>query len=61
MKRNPASDEDWRSVADGYTRWSNLVANVDFRHARDMFAEDTVVFGTKVEMMTSREALERDQ
>jgi len=61
MKRNPVSEEDRRSVADWYTGWGNLVANVDFRRAREMFAEDAVAFGSKVEMMTSREALEREQ
>ena len=61
MKRNPVLEEDRRSVADWYTRWGNLVAGVNFRRAREMFAEDAVAFGSKVEMMTSREALEREQ
>lgn len=61
MKRNPVLDEDRRSIADWYVRWGDLVAQVDYRRAREMFVQDTVAFGSKVEMVTSHAALERDQ
>jgi ketosteroid isomerase-like protein len=61
MKRNPVLDEDRQSVADWYMRWGNLVANVDFRRARTMFVDDTVAFGSKVELVGSLDALEQEQ
>jgi ketosteroid isomerase-like protein len=61
MKRLPVAPEDRRTIADWFARWGDLVANVDFRHAREMFVEDIVSFGSKVEMVVSREALEAQQ
>jgi ketosteroid isomerase-like protein len=61
MKRLPVLEEDRRSVADWYARWGDLVADVNFKAARPMFAEDAVAFGSKVEMMTSQAQLEREQ
>ena len=61
MKRNPVLEEDRRSIADWYTRWGNLVANVDFRRARAMFVDDVVAFGSKVEVVGSLDALEQEQ
>jgi ketosteroid isomerase-like protein len=61
MKRNPVLQEDRQSIADWFVRWGDLVANVDFRRVREMFVEDAVAFGSKVEMVTSREALEQEQ
>ena len=61
MKRNPVLDEDRRSVADWLVRWGERVAEVNYRPVREMFAEDVVGFGTRVEMVTSRESLEQDQ
>jgi ketosteroid isomerase-like protein len=61
MKRLPVAPEDQRSIADWFARWGDLVANVDFKRARPMFVEDIVSFGSKVEMVTSREALEAQQ
>jgi ketosteroid isomerase-like protein len=61
MKRLPVAEEDRRSVADWYQVWGDRVAAVDFKAVRDMFTEDAIAFGSKVEMVTSREALERDQ
>jgi ketosteroid isomerase-like protein len=61
MKRLPVIEEDRRSVADWYARWGGLVADVDFNAARPMFADDAVAFGSKVEMMTSQQQLEREQ
>jgi ketosteroid isomerase-like protein len=61
MKRLPVAEEDWRSVADWYQVWGDRVAAVNFTAVRDMFTEDAIAFGSKVEMVTSREALERDQ
>ena len=61
MKRLPALDEDRRSIAEWFERWAELVANVDFRRVREIFVEDAVAFGSKVEMVTTREALEVEQ
>jgi ketosteroid isomerase-like protein len=61
MRRLPVLEEDRRSVSDWFVRWAELVANVDFRRVRALFLEDAVAFGSKVEMVTTREALERDQ
>ena len=61
MKRLPVPEEDRRSIAEWFDTWGRLVAAVDFKRVRDMFAEDAIAFGSKVEMMTSREALEREQ
>ena len=61
MKRLPVTEEDRRSVKDWYDRWSGYVADVNFKAARPTFAEDAIAFGSKVEMVASQEALERDQ
>jgi ketosteroid isomerase-like protein len=61
MKRNPVLDEDRNNIAEWFVRWGELVGNVDFRRVREMFAEDTAAFGSKVEMVTSRAALEAEQ
>jgi ketosteroid isomerase-like protein len=61
MKRLPVGDEDRRSVADWFARWGDLVADVNFKATRPMFAEDAIAFGSKVEMVTSQAALEREQ
>ena len=61
MKRLPVVDEDRESVAAWYRMWGQRVAAVNFKAGREMFTEDAIAFGTKVTMMTSREALEREQ
>lgn len=61
MKRNPVLDEDRQSIADWYARWGDLVAKVDFKRARPMFTDDIIAFGSKVETMTSLDALEQEQ
>jgi ketosteroid isomerase-like protein len=61
MKRNPVPDEDRKDIAAWFVRWGELVGNVDFTRVREMFAEDTVAFGSRVEMVTSRAALEAEQ
>ena len=61
MKRLPALEEDRCSVGEWYARWGALVADVNFKAARPMFAEDAVAFGSKIEMMTSQAQLEREQ
>jgi ketosteroid isomerase-like protein len=61
MKRLAVLEEDRRSVAEWYSRWSGYVADVNFKPARAMFAEDVIAFGSKVEVMTSQEQLEREQ
>jgi ketosteroid isomerase-like protein len=61
MKRLPVAEEDRRSVAEWYDRWSGLVAAVDFKPARAMFADDAIAFGSKVEVVTSQAQLEAEQ
>jgi len=61
MKRLPVHDEDRRSVAEWFVRWAALVANVDIKRVREMFAEDAFAFGSKVEMVRTRAALEAEQ
>jgi ketosteroid isomerase-like protein len=61
MKRLPVLDEDRRSIADWFVRWAELVANVDFKRVREIFVEDAVAFGSRVEMVTTRDALEAEQ
>jgi ketosteroid isomerase-like protein len=61
MRRPPVLDEDRRSVAEWFVRWGALVANVDIKRVRELFAEDAFAFGSKVEMVRSREALEAEQ
>jgi len=61
MKRLPVAEEDKRSVGEWYACWDKFVADVDFKPVREMFAEDVVAFGSKIEMMTSQAELERDQ
>ena len=61
MKRLPVLDEDRRSIGDWFAHWGNLVGNVDFNRSRPMFAEDIIAFGSIVEMVTSQDALEREQ
>ena len=61
MKRLAVMEEDRRSVADWVARWGDLVADVNFKAVRPMFADDAIAFGSKVEMMTSQAELEREQ
>ena len=61
MKRLPVADEDRRSVADWIGHWGDLVAEVNFKASRPRFADDAVAVGSKVAMMTSQAALEREQ
>lgn len=61
MKRLPVQEEDRRSVADWFVHWAELVANVDIKRVREIFVEDAFAFGSKVEMVTTREALEVEQ
>jgi ketosteroid isomerase-like protein len=61
MKRNPVAPEDRASIADWFARWGDLVANVDFKRSREMFVDDIVSFGSLVDMVTTREALEAQQ
>ena len=61
MRRLPVADEDRRSVAEWYDRWSGFVADVNFEPVRAMFAEDVIAFGSKVEVVTSQAQLEAEQ
>lgn len=61
MKRPKVHDDDRRSVADWFERWAERVAAVDIKRVRELFAEDAFAFGSKVEMVRSREDLEAEQ
>ncbi len=61
MKRLPVAEEDRKSIEEWFRIWGERVGAVNFRAVREMFTEDAIAFGSKVEMVTSREALERDQ
>jgi ketosteroid isomerase-like protein len=61
MKRLLVAEEDRRSVADWLAGWGALVADVNFKASRPLFAEDAIAFGSRVEMMTSQAELEREQ
>lgn len=61
MKRNPVRDDDRRSIAAFFERWGTLVGNVDFKRARELYADDVIAFGSLGKMLTSRDALEAEQ
>ncbi len=61
MKRLPVAEEDRASIAEWFQVWGDRVGAVNFNAVREMFTEDAIAFGSKVTMVTSREALERDQ
>ena len=61
MKRNPVAVDDRRSIAEWFSKWGERVADVDFIRVRDMFVEDAVAFGSKVEMVASLDTLEAEQ
>jgi ketosteroid isomerase-like protein len=61
MRRIPVLDEDRASITAWFARWGVLVGNVDFGRVREMFVEDAIAFGSKVEMVKSRHDLEHDQ
>jgi ketosteroid isomerase-like protein len=61
MKRLPVLDEDRRSVAEWFACWAELVADVNFGRVRELFVEDAFAFGSRVDMVRSREALEAEQ
>jgi ketosteroid isomerase-like protein len=61
MQRNHVLEVDRRSVEDWFVRWAELVANVDIKRVREMFVEDTVAFGSRVEMVRRRDDLEAEQ
>ena len=55
MKRLPVAEEDRRSIAEWFVRWAQLGRRRSISSAvREMFAEDAIAFGSKVEMMTSQ-------
>ena len=61
MKQIAVAVEDRRSIAEWFSTWGKRVANVDFTRVRDMFVEDAVAFGSKVEMVTTLDVLEAEQ
>lgn len=61
MKRNPVLDEDRQSIADWFQHWGDLVAQVDFRRAQEIYTEDVIAFGSLGKMLTSRDDLEQEQ
>ena len=54
MKRMPVLDADRGSITAWFARWGELVGNVNFARVREMFVEDAIAFGSKVEMVTTR-------
>jgi ketosteroid isomerase-like protein len=61
MIRNHVLEVDRRSVEEWFVRWAELVANVDIKRVREIFVEDAVAFGSKVEMVRTRDELEAEQ
>jgi ketosteroid isomerase-like protein len=61
MRRNPVRDDDRASVREFFRRWGELVCDVDFRQARELYTEDVIAFGSLGRMMTTRAALENEQ
>jgi ketosteroid isomerase-like protein len=61
MKRIAVVAEDRRSIAEWFSMWGERVAEVDFTRVRGMFADDAVAFGSKVDMVTTLDALEMEQ
>jgi ketosteroid isomerase-like protein len=61
MRRAAVAAEDRRSIADWFSTWGQRVAKADFAGVRGMFAQDTVAFGSKVEMVTTLDVLEAEQ
>jgi ketosteroid isomerase-like protein len=61
MQRNHVLEVDRRSVEEWFVRWAELVANVDIKRVRALFVDDTVAFGSRVEMVRTREELEAEQ
>jgi ketosteroid isomerase-like protein len=61
MIRNHVLEVDRRSVEEWFVQWAELVANVDIKRVREIFVEDAVAFGSKVEMVRTRDELEAEQ
>jgi ketosteroid isomerase-like protein len=61
MQRNHVLEVDRRSVEEWFVKWAELVANVEIKRVREIFVEDTVAFGSKVEMVRTRDELEAEQ
>jgi ketosteroid isomerase-like protein len=61
MRRNPLHDEDRASVREFFRHWGDLVRDVDFKRARELYTEDVIAFGSLGKMMNSRAALEAEQ
>lgn len=61
MQRLPVAEVDRRSIVEWFEVWGRRVGEVNFRAVREMFTQDAIAFGSRVEMVTAREDLERDQ
>ncbi len=61
MHRNPVRDDDRVSVREFFRHWGELVCDVDFKQARELYTEDIIAFGSLGKMMTTRAALEGEQ
>lgn len=54
-------DSDRQAIADWFSAWDKRVAAVDFVPARDLFDADVVGFGTRMDIVSGLDNLERDQ
>ncbi len=61
MTAAAAFEDDVASVKAWFAAFGAHVAGLDYAAARVLFAEDVIAFGTKVERMVSRQALEEEQ
>jgi ketosteroid isomerase-like protein len=61
MERNHVLEVDRRSVEEWFVRWAELVANVDIKRVRELFVDDAIAFGSRVEMVRTRDELEAEQ
>jgi ketosteroid isomerase-like protein len=53
--------DDRQAVADWFSSWDKLVDAVDFVPARDLFYEDVIGFGTRMDTVVGLQRLEQEQ
>ena len=53
--------DDRQAVADWFSSWDKLVDAVDFVPARDLFYEDVIGFGTRMDTVVGLHRLEQEQ
>lgn len=54
-------EADKKAIADWFSTWDKLVDGVDFVPARELFTEDVIGFGTRMDTVRGRDRLEQDQ